>query len=87
MDRFLLSLTGKRVRKYSRRKGFQTTNFGDDVQGELRRDMIVELVESKGGIVIFDANVTRELDKKLESTTITDKRTIQRDIEKLQKVA
>lgn len=80
-----LSLTGKRVRKYSRRKGFQTTNFGDDVQGELRRDMIVELVESKGGIVIFDANVTRELDKKLESTTITDKRTIQRDIEKLQK--
>lgn len=28
-----LSLTGKRVRKYSRRKGFQTTNFGDDVQG------------------------------------------------------
>ncbi|KAF6071447.1 B-block binding subunit of TFIIIC family protein [Candida albicans] len=53
--------------------------------GESRRDMIVELVESKGGIVIFDANVTRELDKKLESTTITDKRTIQRDIEKLQK--
>ena len=48
-----LSLTGKRVRKYSRRKGFQTTNFGDDVQGELRRDMIVELVESKGGIVIL----------------------------------
>ena len=80
-----LGLNGKRVRKYRRRKGYQTPNFGDDAQGELRRDLLVKLVESKGGILIFDAKLSRELDEKLENTTITDKRTIQRDIEKLQK--
>lgn len=75
----------QRSNQTKKRSTKETTRNNSSASSQLRRDVLVKILNEEGGAAIVTGSLTKSLDLRLDKTTVTDNKTLLRDVAALVK--